>query len=1107
MSNKKIEIDPAKLKSEIPENSTNKKKFPVVGIGASAGGLEALKAFFSNVSDKSGMAYIVVVHISPNQPSLLPELLQKITSIPVEAAKDNELIKPDHIYVNIPNQDLTIYKNKIQLMDIVKKSVPHPIDLFFKCLGQDLKSYSAAIILSGTGNDGTFGIKDIKANDGLVLVQSEESSGYNGMPKNAINTGLVDMVLTPEKMPQKLVEYFSHPQTTIARKSTINTIWNEQQKWLNKIFAILRTHLGHDFSSYKENTILRRIGRRMGLNHIDSYEIYVKFLRENPKEIDALFRELLIGVTNFFRDADSFEKLKKVVLPELIEQMQDGETLRAWIPGCSTGEEVYSLAIIMRECLENNTKQIDLQLFGTDIDKFAIDKAREGIFTASITSEVSKDRLKRYFIKDGEFYRIRKELRDCAVFSVQDIIKDPPFSRLNLLCCRNLLIYLNSDAQKKILPLFHYTLSPNGFLMLGSSETIGGFNNLFTIYDKKWKIFKKKEEPNALRHIVDFPSGKISKDSHHNHLNVNKSIRSAEISQITQKIILDQFAPTSILIDENYEIIQIQGRTGKYLEPPSGSPTYNIVDMARQGLRIELSSALRTAKSTQKKEVRRRVSVKTNGDDQLIDLHICPQQSPKELAGHFLVVFQDLDDRIFKADKKEAGHDSSFVESSRIADLEKELQINRESHQTTIEELESSNEELKSTNEELQSANEELQSTNEELESSKEELQSLNEELQTVNNELQSKVEELSAAHDDMHNLLNSTEIATIFLDDKLRIRRFTSESKKIINLIQTDIGRPLKHVVSNLDYDKMISDSEEVLNSLIPKEVEVQSLDGKCYKMRIIPYRTIDNKIDGVVLTFADISESMNAINALEDSENRIKMLLESGEDVISMVDMEGRYLYYSGPSSFGLQKDQIIGKTLFDILDIQLAQEFMEQMKEVADCKKAKIYETKSNFQGKELFFMDYRYPIRNSRGEIIAIATIGRNITELKKISFKLEQSEERINSAIKASPLGIILAHIDLDFKYTWICNPHPDFKAKDFIGKRDDEIFENKSATRLLELKQRVLKTGVGEQEDVEFQLSKGPILYRVSVEPQLDTKGKIIGLTSASVELHDILMG
>jgi two-component system CheB/CheR fusion protein len=592
----------------------------------------------------------------------------------------------------------------------------------------------------------------------------------------------------------------------------------------------------------------------------------------------------LIGVTGFFRDPESFENLKSKVLPMLFDQIPEDGTLRAWIPGCSTGEEVYSLAIVMQEALDTTPKRIHLQLFGTDIDSFAIDRARSGLYPASITADVSEKRLTRFFIKEGVFYHIRKEIRDYVVFSVQDLIKDPPFSRLHLLCCRNLLIYLDTQAQRKLLPLFHYTLRPEGILVLGSSETIGGYTNLYDVLDKKWKIFKRLEVPQDLRQQIEFPSGLPKTETAPDGIKpILSDDLKLDLSLITQKAVLDQFAPTALLVDGNGHILYIQGRTGKYLETPSGPPTNNILDMARQGLRIELSSALRAAKSSNQPVVRRRVSVMTDGNVQMFNLHVCPLQMPKQLSWRFLVVFEDIVNALAKSSATDAqGHWEH--ESNRIASLERELQNTRESHQTTIEELESSNEEIKSANEELQSSNEELQSTNEELESSKEELQSLNEELQTLNAELQSKVEELSAAHDDMRNLLNSTEIATIFVDNNMRVKRFTPEATVIVNLIQTDIGRPLQHVVSNLTYDGMVADLQAVLGHLIPRKVEVQTTSGDWFTMRIIPYRTTDNRIDGAVLTFSAINEQKQAQAILTATKNDIQQAWQLIRDIFDM-------------------------------------------------------------------------------------------------------------------------------------------------------------------------------------------------------------------------------
>ncbi len=894
--------------------------FPIIGLGASAGGLEALKSFFSKVPENSGMAYVVVIHMAPGQPSMLPDLLQKMTPLPVSSIKDGQLIEPGHIYVIPPGKEITVFKKTLQLLDVLKKGISHPIDIFFRSLAQDQGKQAAAIILSGTGTDGSLGIKEINANEGVVFAQSEESSGYDGMPRSAIGTGLVDVILPPDQMPEKLLQYFSHTKNIAPRKSATTT--EKQQTWLNKVFVILRAQIGHDFSSYKVNTILRRIDRRMGLNQIDSHKVYVRYLRENHNEIEALFRELLIGVTNFFRDAESFYVLKTSVIPALFKQMKDDDTFRAWIPGCSTGEEVYSLAIVLRELLDNTPKRINLQLFGTDIDKFAVEKAREGVYPESITADVSEERVNRFFSKEGNFLRIRKEIRDCVVFSEQDLIKDPPFSRLNLLCCRNLMIYLDAPIQKKLIPLFHYTLKPDGVLMLGSSETIGGFTNLFAVLDKKWKIFSRQEVPTALRQLVDFPSGLPAADNGQETSKVSYAVEKFDITQITQKAILDQFAPTTILIDADGEILHIQGRTGRYLEAVSGPPTRNIFYLAREGLRIELSAALRAAKTSNEKITRKKISIKNYGDTQWIVLHVCPQSSPKELAGRFLVVFEDIKIASVDPDSNQGTKNEAMINDSRIEELERELQINRESHQTTIEELESSNEELKSTNEELQSSNEELQSTNEELESSKEELQSLNEELQTVNAELQSKLDELSDIQDDMKNLLNSTEIATIFVDNNLCIRRFTQMATTIVNFIPTDIGRPLQHVVTNLNYDGMITDLIEVLRKLIPKETEVQTSDGKWYKMRIMPYRTADNRIDGGVLTFSSIDEQKKsqefyAVSSLkfEKALNLIRAIFDMSPEPTAVLDNKG--IVIIGNMAFaeimGLPQAQIEGLELF--------------------------------------------------------------------------------------------------------------------------------------------------------------------------------------------------
>lgn len=846
------------------------KTFPLVGIGASAGGLEALKSFVSKVSKKSGMAYIVVIHMSPDQPSILAELLQKDSLVPVTSARDNEPIEPDHIYVIPPNFDVNVYKGKIQLMDKLLKGLSLPIDFFLRSLAQDKGPEAAGIILSGTGTDGTLGVKEIKLLDGLVLAQSEESAKYDGMPRSAVDSGVVDLILAPEKMPEKLTHYFYDFNTAAERKPSPTD--DNGKNWLNKICSILRLKIGHDFSLYKKNTIIRRINRRMSLNQIKDFVTYIRFLRENPEEPDLLFRELLIGVTNFFRDEQSYEILKQKILPDMLNQMPEDSIFRVWVPACSTGEEAYSLAMVFKECMDKTNKRISLQLFGTDINKHAIEKARAGIFPESIVADVNSKRLTRFFIKEKDSYSIKKEIRDCIVFSVQDILKDPPFSRLHMLCCRNLLIYFDTKAQKKILPLFHYTLVQNGVLMLGSSETIGGATDLFGVLDSKWKIFKKKESQETLRQLVEFPTGLPDNDITKRAAPYAAREKRA-FSDFVKTIVLDSFSPPAVLIDSIGTILYIQGRTGKYLEPASGSPTQNVISMARQGLKTGLQLSLKKAITSGKKIIREDISVRTNGDFEPINLHVLPLKNPAELSDKYLLVFEDKIQSVKSTFPPIAvSKDNADLSNERIVALESELQSSHENHQITVEELESSNEELKSTNEELQSSNEELQSTNEEMESSKEELQSLNEELQTVNSELQNKVELLSTAQDDMNNLLNSTEIATIFVDNHGCVKRFTQKATQIVNLIQTDIGRPLKHVVPNLISTNLEQDLENVLKTLTPHQSEVRTTDDNWYNMRIIPYRTTDNRIDGAVLTFSSIDSQKNSQNALEKANAKIE-------------------------------------------------------------------------------------------------------------------------------------------------------------------------------------------------------------------------------------------
>jgi len=869
----------------------------IVGIGASAGGLEALKAFFSPLPELTGLAYIVLMHTSPDHESLLSSLLQKVTRIPVSTARDGEIIQQDHIYVVPPGKEVTIYHDSVHLLDLASKGSNLPIDFFFRSLAQDKKENAAGIVLSGTGTDGSQGVREIKFHDGFVMAQSPESAQHDGMPRSAIRTGVVDVVLAPQDMPDKLSHYYH--RRLVDREEGVPAPKAGQTDWLTKIFSVLRARIGHDFSAYKKNTLVRRVQRRMDLSQIKDHQDYIRFLREDPDEMEALFREFLIGVTSFFREPESFEALKNDVIPELFSSKEDDSAFRVWVPGCSTGEEAYSLAIVLQECMDRISKRLSIQIFATDIDRNAIEQARGGLYPETIAADVSEERLWRFFTKEDHFYRVRREIRECIVFSVQDILADPPFSRLDLLSCRNLLIYLEPETQRKLLPLFHYTLKPGGILMLGSSESVGRFNNLFMTLEKKWKIYKRTEAPLTLKQQITFPTGSSAVPQHSRASEENQPARAVDTGRSVQKVILERFSPASVLVDSKGNILHFQGDTSKYLKLVTGPPNQGLLDMAREGLRIELSSALRNAVSSGEEQIRRGVRVKRNGEAQLINLRVIPLKAPRDIAGNYLVVFQDVDQEVQTSAPPDASSLSSEQgQDARVVDLEEELQKTRETHQSTVEELEASNEEIKSTNEELQSSNEELQSTNEELESSKEELQSLNEELQTVNSELQSKVDELSEAYDDMNNLFQSMQKSTIFVDNDLNIRRYTEEATKIVNLIQSDLGRPLNQVSFNTQ-ENIHSDLMKVLSKLLTIEKEIVTHEGEWFKMSILPYRTMSNKIDGAILTFSNIDEQKKAQEQLQRLNQDLQLawllvrrVFDMNNEPLAVINQEGQLL-----------------------------------------------------------------------------------------------------------------------------------------------------------------------------------------------------------------------
>jgi two-component system CheB/CheR fusion protein len=846
--------------------------FHIVGIGGSAGALEAFEEFFRNMPSDSGMAFVLVSHLDPTHKGVMPELLQRVTPMKVLQVKDGMKIQPNHVYVIPPNKDMAIMHGKLQLLKpSLSRGIRMPIDFFFRHLADDQGEMAVGIILSGMGTDGTLGLKAIKEKLGMAMVQDIGSAKYNGMPQSAISTGLVDYVAPANELPEKLLGYVNHI-SVVARK--LPRASKKAPGALQKIFALVRAQTGNDFSLYKKSTINRRIERRMSVHQLDNINQYVRLLQENPHEVELLFKELLIGVTSFFREPEAFEALKQEIMPKLLKSKHAGDPVRIWVVGCSTGEEAYSIAMVLRECIEDlkSRANFKVQIYATDIDRDAIDFARQGIYPANIAADVSPERLKRFFIKEKDSYRVKNEIRETIVFAVQNVLVDPPFTKLDILSCRNLLIYLTSELQKKLLPLFHYTLNPGGVLFLGSAESIGSFNDLFSPVDAKWKLFERREIPVARREPIEFP---LSVLPYEVKVKVKDSTATqANIADMAQKVIFQSLVPPVVLINDKGDILYLTRRTGKYLEPPVGKANVNIYAMAREGLRAELGIAIRKALTDKTGITVRGLRVKTNGSEQDINLRVMPLEEPEEMRGLMMVQFEDIEAPLEGAapSKKKKSKSTSGLEAIN-SELEKELQYTKEHLQTVIEEMETSQEELKSTNEELQSTNEELQSSNEELITSKEEMQSLNEELTTLNAELQSKNDELTETNNDMKNLLNTMQVPTIFLDNDLSIKRFTPNATKIISLIQGDIGRPITDIVTNLQYGGLVEDIKEVLRTLVFKEVQLQTKDGAWHLMRIMPYRTSENVIDGVVITFSDIT----ALKKLEESQQERNEYVES--------------------------------------------------------------------------------------------------------------------------------------------------------------------------------------------------------------------------------------
>ncbi|MDO8926972.1 MAG: chemotaxis protein CheB [Sideroxyarcus sp.] len=898
--------------------------FNIVGIGASAGGLEAFEQFFRNVPPDSGMAFVLASHLDPDHDSLLTEILQRATTMPVVEAVDQVRVAPNHVYVLPPNREMAIFHGALQLNEPeMPRGQRMVIDSFLRSLAEDQGEKAIGIILSGTGTDGTLGLRAIQGAGGITLVQDPSTAKYDGMPISAIHAGYATYTLAVEKMPEQLLSKTRQLSVQQEKPQPDATA----ASGMSRILMLLRSGTGNDFSLYKKSTIGRRIERRMSQHNIENTDIYARYLKEHPAEVQLLFKELLINVTSFFRDPEAFVALKNDILPQLLKDKPENYVFRVWVAGCATGEEAYSIAILLRELMNETGRECKTQIYSTDLDDDAIATARAGFYPPNIAQDVTPERLRRFFIKEDAGYRVKKEIREMVVFATQNIIKDPPFTKLDLLSCRNLMIYLEPELQNRVIPAFHYALKPGGVLFLSPSESIGNHVELFSPLNRKWKFYQTTPSAASTRVVMSSGLSWTKDNPSKGPEEVTTKLKETDFAELTRRALLQSYAPASVVTNIKGDILFVHGDTGKYLRPAPGQAGFNVIEMAREGLQLELRNAIAAATEKGIPTLNREAAFGSNGDSLRVSFSVRPLPFIEPNQGLLLVSFQDVAGG--KSEKPAAPASSGkgktprgkaaavSAEQHRIEELERDLSYTKENLHATIEEQQASNEELKSTNEEMQSTNEELQSTNEELETSKEELQSVNEELVTVNAELQNKIEQLAGMQNDMKNLLDNINVGTIFLNDTLSIKRFTREAIRVFRLVASDVGRPLGDIKSNIRDDDLLADAQAVLDSLVPREREVFTSGGEWYLARIQPYRTLDNVIDGVVLTFTDISKRMQAESAMKEAREFAESIVDTVREPLLVLDGTCKIISASRSfyENFKVAPQDTVGRPLYEL------------------------------------------------------------------------------------------------------------------------------------------------------------------------------------------------
>lgn len=1074
----------------------NSDQFLIAALGASAGGLEAFENFFRHMPADAGIAFAVVQHLAPDHASALPELLARHTSMSVEQARDRTKVVPNQVYIIPPNATLTI-KNRI--LHVASPAEPRghrmPIDSLFSSLAEDCGENAVCIMLSGTGTDGTVGLRAIKEYGGMAMAQTLESAQYDAILRSAIATGLVDHVLPVEEMPAKLLEYAAYLNSTNGKPDGIR---DQIAPHIGKIHGLLRRRAGHDFSQYKESTIRRRLQRRMKALQIETVEQYVQVMESQPDEADRLFKDLLIGVTQFFRDTDAFETLGREVIPKLFEEKSDASAqVRACVVGCATGEEAYSIAILLCEHAATLDNAPKLQVFATDIDDRGLEMARKGRYPESIAEHVSAERLERFFTKQQNAYQVKRELREICIFSNHSFIKDPPFSRLDLISCRNVMIYLGLDLQQKIIPLFHYALRPDGYLFLGPSESASSHRELFRTVDKKHRIFQRRQT--LPKPVIAFPLADISrsKPSRGNPPEAEEQ----KLKQL-ERIILQRYRPACVTVQENGDAVYFSGRIGRYLEPATGSPDSNVINMAREGLRVPLRTALHKAVTTHERVVQRQIAVQTNGSVSHVDLTVEPI-AEFQAANLFMIIFEDVAPAAASATPQQV-FDASSEET--IRHLEGELRSAQEHAQAMFEELESSNEELKS-------ANEEYQSTNEELETSKEEVQSFNEELETVNAELNRRVTELDHANSDLQNLNASTQIATIFLDAELHIKSFTPAAGAVFRLIPGDVGRPITDLAAQFANADFADDIKEVLRTLAPRERDLPGMRDQHYLVRILPYRTVHNVIEGVVITFTDVTQLKRAERLAEAAKQTAQDAKAYAENVVATVrepllvldaDLRVQSANQSFYDVFRVPGNETIGRLLYDLGDHQWD---IPELRRLL----TEILPQKKNLQD---FRVDHEFPLIGNRVMLLNAREILQQNGAARLILLAIEDITERARGEDARGRLAAIVdssadAIFSKNLNGTILSWNHGaerlfGYTAGEAIGQPATMLVPPDRADEEPRILEHIRRGERVEHYETIRRRKDGTLLdISLTVSPILDENGQVVGASKIARDITD----